>query len=143
MRDMLVVLLEGQRYAVSVARSGEQALEMMDKALPDLVLLDLMLPSITGWDVLRQVRENHPFLPVIMLTGRGEAVDRVVGLELGADDYVVKPFHPRELLARIGAVLRRARRTDAEEEEAINAALDASSRTSGRRRRTPSSASGM
>lgn len=141
MRDMLVVLLEGQRYAVSVARSGEQALEMMDKSLPDLVLLDLMLPSITGWDVLRQIRDNHPYLPVIMLTGRGEAVDRVVGLELGADDYVVKPFHPRELLARIGAVLRRSRRTDTEEEAL--ASMDASSRTSGRRRRTPSSASGV
>lgn len=142
MRDMLVVLLEGQRYAVSVARSGEQALDMMGKSLPDLVLLDLMLPSITGWDVLRQIRDNHPYLPVIMLTGRGEAVDRVVGLELGADDYVVKPFHPRELLARIGAVLRRTRRPDTEEEEAL-ASMDASSRTSGRRRRTPSSASGV
>jgi two-component system response regulator RegX3 len=84
-----------------------EALELTERALPDLVLLDVMLPDGSGYDVCRRLRERSA-VPIIMLTARGEETDRVVGLELGADDYVVKPFSARELVARVRAVLRRA-----------------------------------
>jgi DNA-binding response OmpR family regulator len=92
------------------ASDGGTALRLARAELPDVALLDLMLPGLDGLEVCRQLRRDAATrrLPIIMLTARGEEVDRVVGLELGADDYVVKPFSPRELLARIGAVLRRA-----------------------------------
>jgi DNA-binding response OmpR family regulator len=117
-RDALTLLLETKGYSVIVARTGEGALELLDQKRPDLVLLDVILPRLTGWDVLRQIREVYPQLGVIMLTGRSDSVDRVVGLELGADDYVAKPFEPPELLARIGAVLRRSKRSADGEAEA-------------------------
>jgi DNA-binding response OmpR family regulator len=105
-REVLGRYLEREGYAVETAADGEQALDAFDRSRPDLVLLDLMLPKVDGLEVFR--RMAGPDGPaVIMLTARGEESDRVVGLELGADDYVTKPFSPREVVARVRAVLRR------------------------------------
>jgi DNA-binding response OmpR family regulator len=98
--------LERDGYQVLEARDGQEALEVARRESPDLVVLDLMLPKVSGWDVCRQLRQE-PSVPVVMLTARDDVTDKVVGLELGADDYVTKPFHPKELMARIHAVLRR------------------------------------
>jgi DNA-binding response OmpR family regulator len=97
--------LEG--YEVSIATDGAEALRIARQWNPDLVVLDLMLPIVDGLEVCRQLRQDTQ-VPIIMLTARGDETDRVVGLELGADDYVVKPFSPRELVARVKSVLRRA-----------------------------------
>lgn len=99
-------------FAVVEAASGEEALDAAARRPPALVLLDLMLPGISGFDVCRDLRARARDLPVIMLTARGDEVDKIVGLELGADDYVTKPFSPRELVARVEAVLRRSDRRD-------------------------------
>jgi DNA-binding response OmpR family regulator len=105
--DLLVYNLERAHYRVLVAGDGRQALHVARREQPDLIVLDLMLPEIDGLDVCRELRKTGQ-VPIIMLTARDAEVDRVVGLELGADDYVVKPFSVRELLARIKSVLRRA-----------------------------------
>jgi len=94
-------------YRVSSARSGEEALRLVRSVVPDLIVLDLGLPGVDGLDVARTVRRTSS-VPIIVLTARSDETDRIVGLELGADDYMVKPFSPRELLARIRAVLRRS-----------------------------------
>jgi two-component system alkaline phosphatase synthesis response regulator PhoP len=109
---LLRASLEQAGYQVFVAHDGEMALHILRRAHPDLVVLDLMLPGRDGWDVARVVRGDPTLAdtPIIMLTARVEHHDRITGLELGADDYVTKPFHPGELLARIRAVLRRAQR---------------------------------
>jgi DNA-binding response OmpR family regulator len=99
--------LEREGFAVRAAASGEQALDHMDADPADLIVLDVMLPGIDGFEVLRRLRSTGHTVPVIVLTARDEDVDKIVGLELGADDYLVKPFNPRELSARIRAVLRR------------------------------------
>ena len=99
--------LRFEGYQTLSARDGRRGLELAVSEAPDLVLLDLMLPGMSGWDVCREIRRRGLDIPVIMLTARGEERDLVEGLELGADDYVAKPFSPRELLARIHAVLRR------------------------------------
>jgi DNA-binding response OmpR family regulator len=106
-RDLLVYNLRKSHYETLTAFNGRQALELALKEQPDLILLDLMLPEVDGLDVCRELRRTSK-IPIIMLTARGEEVDRVVGLELGADDYVCKPFSVRELMARIKAVLRRS-----------------------------------
>jgi DNA-binding response OmpR family regulator len=98
--------LSKAHYEVLTAVNGRQALELARQAEPDLILLDLMLPEIDGLDVCREIRRNSK-VPIIMITARVEEVDRVVGLELGADDYICKPFSVRELMARVKAVLRR------------------------------------
>ena len=105
--EVVTRYLEREGYRVESAADGSAGLEMALAAPPDLVVLDLMLPSMGGLDVCRRLREAAP-VPVIMLTARGEEADRITGLELGADDYVAKPFSPRELTARVRAVLRRA-----------------------------------
>jgi two-component system response regulator VicR len=105
--DVLTYNLEKSNYRVLVARDGVQALKVAQEGAPDLVILDLMLPGLDGLEVCRALRKGGD-IPIIMLTARDEEVDRVVGLELGADDYVVKPFSVRELLARVKTVLRRA-----------------------------------
>jgi DNA-binding response OmpR family regulator len=105
-RDVLARYLQNEGYAVDTAGDGEEALAEFDGSCPDLVLLDLMLPRIDGLEVFRRIRERSD-AAVIMLTAKGAETDRVVGLELGADDYVVKPFSPREVVARVRAVLRR------------------------------------
>ena len=104
--DVLRRYLEDGGFEVSVAGDGEEAIASLAAAPPDLILLDLMLPKIDGYEVFRLVRARGT-TPVIMLTARGEATDRIVGLELGADDYISKPFSPREVVARVRAVLRR------------------------------------
>ena len=104
--DLIKYNLEKARYQVLVAHDGEAALQVAREANPDLILLDLMLPKIDGLDVCRELRKTSQ-VPVIMVTARGEEADRVIGLELGADDYLTKPFSMRELMARIKAVLRR------------------------------------
>jgi DNA-binding response OmpR family regulator len=105
--DLLRYNLQRANYQVLVARDGEEALVQARQGQPDLVLLDLMLPRLDGLEVCRALRRERD-VPIIMLTARDDEVDRVVGLELGADDYVVKPFSVRELMARIKSVLRRA-----------------------------------
>jgi two-component system alkaline phosphatase synthesis response regulator PhoP len=99
--------LRFEGYQTLSATNGADGLDLALREGPDLVLLDIMMPRLSGWDVLRGLRAKERDLPVIMLTARGEEVDRVLGLELGADDYVTKPFSLRELLARVRAVLRR------------------------------------
>lgn len=98
--------LEQAGFQVSVARDGEEGLRRARQEQPDLVILDLMLPKMDGFDVCRAIRKSSN-VPIIMLTARAEETDKLVGLELGADDYVTKPFSPRELVARVRAVLRR------------------------------------
>jgi DNA-binding response OmpR family regulator len=106
-REVLARYLEKEGFSVDVAEDGEAALASFDAARPDLVILDLMLPLVDGLEVFRRMRAQGP-VAVIMLTAKGEETDRVVGLELGADDYVTKPFSPREVVARVRAVLRRS-----------------------------------
>jgi two-component system KDP operon response regulator KdpE len=98
--------LEQDGFLVEEAFTGKKAMDRLRETLPDLILLDVMLPDIDGFDVLAMIRENHD-VPIIMLTAKNEEDDRVRGLELGADDYVTKPFSPRELVSRVRAVLRR------------------------------------
>ncbi|HET6450176.1 MAG TPA: response regulator transcription factor [Spirochaetia bacterium] len=105
----LVDLLEAEGFAVEQAVTGPAALARHAGAAPDLVLLDVMIPEKSGYDVCREIRRKDPVTPIIMLTAKGQEIDRVIGLELGADDYVVKPFGANELVARIRAVLRRGR----------------------------------
>lgn len=104
--DLIGYNLKKAHYEVVVAHDGEAALQAAEQHKPDLILLDLMLPKIDGLDVCRELRKTDQ-VPIIMVTARGEETDRVIGLELGADDYLCKPFSMRELLARIKAVLRR------------------------------------
>ncbi|AYY11493.1 DNA-binding response regulator [Actinobacteria bacterium YIM 96077] len=104
--DALSYMLKKEGFEVSVASGGDEALDEFDRVGADLVLLDLMLPGVPGTEVCRQLRQRSK-VPVIMLTAKDSEVDKVVGLELGADDYVTKPFSSRELVARIRAVLRR------------------------------------
>jgi DNA-binding response OmpR family regulator len=106
--ELVRLYLAREGYRVETARDGQQALEKARRLEPDLVVLDLMMPKVDGWEVCRRLRAERN-VPVIMLTARGDDVDKIVGLELGADDYVAKPFNPRELVARVKAVLRRAR----------------------------------
>ena len=106
--DLIGYNLKKAHYEVLVAHDGEMALTIARESKPDLILLDLMLPKIDGLDVCRELRKSSQ-VPIIMVTARGEETDRVIGLELGADDYLCKPFSMRELLARIKAVLRRNR----------------------------------
>jgi DNA-binding response OmpR family regulator len=109
--DLLAYNLRKANYDVLTAANGREALTVARQSNPDLILLDLMLPEIDGLDVCRELRKTSE-VPIIMITARGEEIDRVVGLELGADDYVSKPFSVRELLARIKAVLRRAAQSE-------------------------------
>jgi two-component system response regulator ResD len=113
-RDVLTRYLEKDGFTVETAEDGEGALTALQRSAPDVVLLDLMLPRIDGLEVLRRIREGRA-PPVIMLTAKGAETDRIVGLELGADDYVVKPFSPREVVARVRAVLRRTKNDDSPE----------------------------
>jgi DNA-binding response OmpR family regulator len=112
-RDVLTRYLEQEGFRVEVAADGEAALDLAARSRPDIVILDLMLPKIDGLEVFRRLRDDGD-LPIVMLTAKSEEIDRVVGLELGADDYVTKPFSPREVVARIRAVLRRGERANGE-----------------------------
>ena len=114
--DALVVGLKREGFLVKVAKDGSQAVDMFDVVRPDLVLLDVMLPKMSGIDVCREIRAKSR-VPIIMVTAKSAEIDTVVGLEVGADDYVTKPYRLRELVARMRAVLRRAPRPD---EEAVS-----------------------
>ena len=98
---------EFEGFQVATAMDGVEGLDQALKISPDLVILDVMMPRMSGLEVCKQLKAKRPSIPIIMLTARGQEVDKVVGLELGADDYVTKPFSIRELLARVKAVLRR------------------------------------
>lgn len=111
--DVVRRYLERAGYAVALAGDGLAALAAYEREQPDLVVLDLMLPSMDGLEVCRRLRAKSSGVPVIMLTALGEESDRVLGLQLGADDYVTKPFSPRELVLRVQSVLRRASGPDA------------------------------
>jgi DNA-binding response OmpR family regulator len=105
--ELVRLYLEQAGFAVAEARDGTEALRQHERVDPDLVVLDLMLPGMDGMEVTREVRRRGE-TPILMLTARAEDIDRIVGLELGADDYLTKPFNPRELVARVKAILRRA-----------------------------------
>lgn len=104
--ELLRLYLEGEGYKVEMARDGKTALEKYHASAPDLIVLDLMLPEMDGYEVCRRIRRDGD-VPIMMVTARDEDVDKIVGLELGADDYMTKPFNPRELVARVKAILRR------------------------------------
>ena len=104
--ESLRLYIENEHYTHSDAYDGAESLKKVEEDKPDLILLDVMMPEMSGLDVCREVRKTHT-TPIIILTAKGEEIDRVLGLELGADDYIVKPFSPREVVARIKAVLRR------------------------------------
>jgi len=107
--DLTRLYLEREGFSVDSAADGEAALSQLQQGEPALIILDLMLPKLDGWEVCRRVRAESE-VPILMLTARDEDVDKIVGLELGADDYLTKPFNPRELVARVKAILRRADR---------------------------------
>ncbi len=109
-RTGLIDTLESEGYRATPAVDGKEALDLFAAETFDLVLLDIMMPEVSGYDVCRAIRSQNPDVPVIMLTAKGEEIDKVIGLQLGADDYITKPFGVHELLARISAVLRRSQR---------------------------------
>jgi DNA-binding response OmpR family regulator len=106
--SLIKLYLEREGFQTVIAYDGQQAIELAEQYRPTFVILDLMLPLVDGWEVCRRLRQSSD-VPILMLTARGEEIDRVSGLTLGADDYVVKPFSPRELVARVKAILRRGR----------------------------------
>lgn len=105
--ELLRLYLNKEGYTTVLAGDGEEALVTFQSEKPDLILLDVMMPRLDGWQVCRRIRKDSQ-CPIIMLTAKGELFDKVLGLELGADDYIVKPFEAREVIARVKAVLRRA-----------------------------------
>jgi len=105
--ELLRLYLEKEGYETVVANNGEQAVLSAQKYSPDLILLDIMLPKLDGWQVCREIRKFSE-MPIIMITAKGEVFDKILGLELGADDYVTKPFDTKEVIARVKAVLRRS-----------------------------------
>ena len=108
---LVVDILEGEGYRVSVSENGEEALQSFHLETPDLAILDIMMPRLSGYDVCREIRKADAKLPILMLSAKSEEIDKVLGLELGADDYITKPFGVRELLARVHAAFRRASAT--------------------------------
>jgi two-component system, OmpR family, phosphate regulon response regulator OmpR len=108
LRRMLAVYLGGRGYQITQAGDGEEALRAIRRARPDILIVDQMMPRMDGLDLVRRLRGAGDSIPIVMLTARAETIDRIIGLELGCDDYIGKPFDPRELLARLETVLRRA-----------------------------------
>lgn len=104
--DFASLYLRQEGFRLLSAEDGLAALDMVEKAQPDFIVLDLMLPKLDGWEVCKRVRAQSD-VPILMLTARDDDIDKIVGLELGADDYMTKPFNPRELVARVKAILRR------------------------------------
>lgn len=105
--ELLRLYLEKEGYETEIITNGLDAIEAFNNSSPDLVLLDIMLPGLDGWQICREIRKTSQ-TPIIMITAKGETFDKVLGLELGADDYITKPFEPKEVVARIKAVLRRS-----------------------------------
>ncbi len=118
--ELSQMYIEQEGYVVVSATDGQTALEMIAANEPTLIVLDLMLPEVDGWEVCKRVRANSN-VPIIMVTARSDDIDKIVGLELGADDYLTKPFNPRELVARIRAILRRTGRSSDSAGEAVGA----------------------
>jgi len=116
--QLLKLYLDKEGYENRAVYNGKQALEVFREFTPNLVVLDIMLPGMDGWQICREIRKFSG-IPIIMLSARDETFDKVLGLELGADDYIVKPFEPKELIARIKAVLRRYERQDSDQEQLI------------------------
>jgi DNA-binding response OmpR family regulator len=116
--EVMTIVLSSEGYRVVTATDGAEALREVERNRLDLVVLDVMLPRISGFEVLKKIREKSD-VPVVMLTAKGQSVDKVVGLELGADDYITKPFDTKELLARIRAILRRFGRQEGKSQEGI------------------------
>ena len=117
--SLIKLYLEREGFQTVIAYDGRQALELAEQHRPIFVILDLMLPLVDGWEVCRRLRQSSD-VPILMLTARGEEIDRVSGLTLGADDYVVKPFSPRELVARVKAILRRGRLEGPDQEKVLS-----------------------
>ena len=109
--ELLRLYIEKEGFEVEIAHDGKEAMELFEKSDPALIMLDIMMPELDGWQVCREIRKKSQ-CPIIMLTAKGEVFDKVLGLELGADDYIVKPFETKEVVARIRAVLRRSGMTD-------------------------------
>ncbi|MCP5096062.1 MAG: response regulator transcription factor, partial [Chloroflexi bacterium] len=130
-RDLARLYLEKDGYRVITANDGVEALTQVKRDSPILIVLDLMLPEIDGWEVCRRVRADSN-VPILMLTARDDDIDKIVGLEMGADDYLTKPFNPRELVARVRAILRRMKPksgTDASQKRELgNVTVDPASR---------------
>ncbi len=117
--ELLRLYIEKEGFDTCMAHDGRQALNLFTSFSPDLILLDIMLPELDGWQVCREIRKTSD-CPIIMLTAKGEVFDKVLGLELGADDYVVKPFESKEVVARINAVLRRTGKSDTAGQKVVN-----------------------
>jgi DNA-binding response OmpR family regulator len=117
--QLLALYLEREGFQTITAHDGQQALDLVKTIQPILIILDLMLPVLDGWEVIRRLRKSSD-VPVLMLTARGEEIDRVSGLMLGADDYVVKPFSPREVVARVQAILRRGQIEKPQEQKILS-----------------------
>ncbi|GAV25892.1 DNA-binding response regulator [Carboxydothermus islandicus] len=117
-REVLRLYLEKEGFQIIEARDGKEALKRFSEHKIDLIILDLMLPEIDGMEIAKEIRKTS-LVPIIMLTARGEEIDKILGLEIGADDYVVKPFSPREVVARVKAVLRRSSGTPEKETGSI------------------------
>jgi len=113
------IYLERDGFRVEAAGDGKAALHAVARLQPDLVVLDLMLPEMDGWEVCRRLRQEGNPVAILILTARDDDVDKIVGLELGADDYMTKPFNPRELVARVKAILRRAERAPRTDERSL------------------------
>ena len=117
--ELLRLYIEKEGFTTVLAHDGEQAIQQFNREQPNLILLDIMLPKLDGWQVCREIRKTSD-CPIIMITAKGEVFDKILGLELGADDYVVKPFEAKEIVARVRAVLRRTGSTDEETIKEVN-----------------------
>ena len=120
--ELVRLYLANEGFGVQVARTGTEALASFHAATPALIILDLMLPEVDGWEVCRRIRRESD-VPIIMLTARSDDIDKIVGLEIGADDYLTKPFNPRELIARAKAVLRRSTSTEQSRQTTLTEAV--------------------
>lgn len=120
--ELIRIYLEKEGFEVNTVYDGKKGIEVFSDYAPSIVILDIMLPGADGWKVCREIRKISN-IPIIMLTAKGETFDKVLGLELGADDYIVKPFDPKELVARVKAVLRRYTQRDSEVEEIVYPSL--------------------
>lgn len=118
-RSFLVVNLSISNFDVIEASSGEEALKVCETEIPDVAILDIMLPGMDGYELCQKLREKSENMAIIMLTAKGQDMDKIIGLDLGADDYMVKPFNPMELISRIRAILRRTRATSKSNDEDV------------------------
>ncbi|MDD5018288.1 MAG: response regulator transcription factor [Eubacteriales bacterium] len=116
--EVIKLYLQKEGYTVTLAYDGQAGIDAFEREVPELIVLDIMMPRKDGWDVLKHIRKTSA-VPVIMLTAKGETFDKVLGLELGADDYIVKPFDPKEFIARVKAVTRRANKQEEENTEIV------------------------